>query len=421
MKNKFITIILSIILFVVPIAIVPNALAPCNLAKVIPLLICGFILLISTTITIGELHFDKVDILISIFGGLAILSTIFSKNIFMSFSGASNRFEGIFTILTYILIYYNSKYYFKNYRGFTTILSVLYILICAFAIVQFYINPNFYLVPIFQRGAAGTFGNTNFMGSFVSIILPAFILGSIFKNRKIYYIGSAFGFSAMLLCLARSSWVAFVISMILITLCLILKKNKKYFKRFFIIIILFILCFSALDLLDKKDRFIQKIDVAQQEISTAFQSGLSDKMGSGRIAIWKLTGKLILKVPIFGCGVDALEVGLAKILPEENAAFIARANVYIDKAHNEYLQIAATMGIPALIVYLVFISMIIFPSIKNIKKSKVITSYTIVIISYLVQAFFNISTIGIAPIFWFILGLASRNINYKTIKNSTSN
>lgn len=76
------------------------------------------------------------------------------------------------------------------------------------------------------------------------------------------------------------------------------------------------------------------------------------------------------------------------------------------------------MGIPALIVYLVFISTIIFPSIKNIKKSKIIASYTIVVISYLVQAFFNISTIGIAPIFWFILELASRNINYIT-KNST--
>ncbi len=150
----------------------------------------------------------------------------------MSFSGASNRFEGIFTIITYILIYYNSKYYFKNYRGFTTILSVLYILICAFAIIQFYIKPNFYLVPIFQRGATGTFGNTNFMGSFVSIVLPAFILGSIFKNRKIYYIGSVFGFSAMLLCLARSSWVAFVISIILITLYLIFKKIKNILKDF---------------------------------------------------------------------------------------------------------------------------------------------------------------------------------------------
>ena len=95
--------------------------------------------------------------------------------------------------------------------------------------------------------------------------------------------------------------------------------------------------------------------------------------------------------------------------PEENAAFTAKSNTYIGKAHNEYLQIAATMGIPALVVYLIFIGMIIFPSIKYMKKSKVITVYTIVIISYLVQAFFNISTIGVAPILWLILGLASRN------------
>lgn len=418
MKNKFVTIILSIILFVVPVVIVPNILATYNLIKIISLLICGLILLICTTTKIGKLHFDKLDILVFIFGCLAILSTIFSKDIYMSLLGSYERFEGLFTIITYILIYYNSKYYFKNYKNFINIVSIIYISICIFAIIQFYITPNFYLVPVFQRGAAGTFGNTNFMGSFVSIILPAFILGAIFKNRKLYYIGCAFGFSAMLLCLARSSWVAFVISMISIIIYLILKKNKKYFKRFFTIIILFILCFTALALLDKNDRFINKINIAQQELSTAIQSGLDDKMGSGRIAIWKLTGKLILKVPIFGCGVDALEVGLAKILPEENSEFISRAGVYIDKAHNEYLQIAATMGIPALIVYLIFIGMIVFPGIKNMEKSKVITLYTVVIISYLIQAFFNISTIGIAPIFWFILGLASRNIKYKTVKST---
>lgn len=413
MKDKFITIILSIILFLVPVVIIPSTWGPYNLAKIIILLICGLILLICTTVKIGKLHFDKIDILVAIFGGLAILSTIFSKDIYMSLLGTSNRFEGLFTIITYILIYYNSKYYFKNYKNFTNIASIVYILICVFAIIQFYVKNRINLSPIFSKGANGTFGNTNFMGSFVSIIIPFFILGAILKNKKLYYVVSVCGFSAMLLCLARSSWVAFFISTLVIFIYLILKKDKKYWRRFFIIIILFISCFSIINLSDKLHRVSNKINVVQTEIQSAVQSGITDKMGSSRIKIWKMTLKLIAKLPLLGCGVDALEMGLSQELLEENLAFIVNAHVYIDKAHNEYLQIAATMGIPALIIYLSFIGMIVFPGMKMMLKSKVIAVYTVVIISYLTQAFFNISTIGVAPIFWFILGIASRNINYK--------
>ena len=104
-------------------------------------------------------------------------------------------------------------------------------------------------------------------------------------------------------------------------------------------------------------------------------------------------------------------------MPTENLEYIESSKgTYIDKAHNEYLHIAVTMGIPALLFYLAFIGMIVIKGIKRSSKHKVIAMYTIVIISYLVQAFFNISTIGIAPIFWFILGLASRSINHEKIK-----
>ena len=75
-----------------------------------------------------------------------------------------------------------------------------------------------------------------------------------------------------------------------------------------------------------------------------------------------------------------------------------------DKAHNEYLQIAATIGIPALIIYLAFVCQIVFKD-KNIFKNNATFILLVPIISYLVQAFFNISTIGVAPIFWLLLGL----------------
>lgn len=86
----------------------------------------------------------------------------------------------------------------------------------------------------------------------------------------------------------------------------------------------------------------------------------------------------------------------------------------MDKAHNEYLHIAVTIGIPALILYLTFIALVILPNIKKIFKKESIFIILSVIISYLAQAFFNISTIGIAPLFWVALGILD-NKNFENI------
>ena len=69
------------------------------------------------------------------------------------------------------------------------------------------------------------------------------------------------------------------------------------------------------------------------------------------------------------------------------------------------------MGLPALIFYLGFICTIIAKLLKKIETDATIMMLLIVLISYIVQAFFNFSTIGVAPILWFILGMASKQVN----------
>mgnify|MGYP000451980797 FL=1 len=56
--------------------------------------------------------------------------------------------------------------------------------------------------------------------------------------------------------------------------------------------------------------------------------------------------------------------------------------------------------------------------INYIFKRKDIFIILSIIGSYLVQAFFNISTIGIAPIFWFCLGIID---NKNIIENGGNN
>ncbi|MBR6505039.1 MAG: O-antigen ligase family protein [Clostridia bacterium] len=271
--------------------------------------------------------------------------------------------------------------------------------------------------PFFGRGAHGTFLNTNSMGSFVSIVLPLFIIKYIFTNKKKYLIASIIAFNVLIMCIARSSWVAFAVISIIGIIYLIVKKNKDYWKRFLILLIGFIISFTAIYMQKGNNIVVSKINVVEVELKQAKENGISNYMGSGRIEIWKLTSKLLYKVPMLGTGIDALEYGLAHFETEEFLNYIIKHGAYIDRAHNEYLHIAVTMGIPAVIIYIAFISWILIPKLRQLFKDKKNATFSIVIISYLVQAFFNFSTIGVAPIFWFVLGLSENKTFYKIDKD----
>lgn len=104
-------------------------------------------------------------------------------------------------------------------------------------------------------------------------------------------------------------------------------------------------------------------------------------------------------------GPDNLKDGLMINCPEETNTFVEKYNAIIDKAHNEYIQLAATIGIPGLITYLIFIYAIIKDKIRKVFNVNVYFIIVVTVLTYMVQAFFNISTIGIAPLFWMLLGI----------------
>ncbi|MEH6908539.1 O-antigen ligase family protein, partial [Neobacillus drentensis] len=110
-----------------------------------------------------------------------------------------------------------------------------------------------------------------------------------------------------------------------------------------------------------------------------------------------------------GSGPDTLEyVFPAK--KEELEKYFGTPNIIVDKAHNEYLQIAITLGVPALLTYL----FLLFVILKRAFQAEIIaaenekillTGLISSIVGYLIQAFFNISVVTVAPLFWSLLGI----------------
>lgn len=402
MKTKAITIIITIMILVVPIVVLPTET---NLLKFIALVSVGAILLVLFLINYKSIKIDKKDMLILIFAMLIFISTILSSDIHTSIFGAKKRYEGMLSLFSYIIIYLCAKRFFKykNIKTLLVILYILFILVGTLGIVQYYIKiPE---IKLFSKGVTGTFGNTNFMGNFLSIGIPVFSMMYILKNKKLSLLTSLIVFFDIVACGARSSWLAFATFFIILLAYLIKTKNKEYIKRTGILLICFVLIFTYL--FTAKNSFTKsKVNAVKSDITVATTQGVTNKMGSSRIQIWKITVELIKKYPIFGVGTDNLKKEIMDNLTEESIDFMLRTRKQIDKAHNEYLQYAVTLGIPAMLIYIGFVLLILKENIKEIENDNAKLILYLILVSYLVQAFFNISTIGIAPLFWLALGLA---------------
>lgn len=131
--------------------------------------------------------------------------------------------------------------------------------------------------------------------------------------------------------------------------------------------------------------------------------------GSSRIFIWTRVIKLILNKPLLGYGLE----NLGTIFSENYMSDVLETfNTFIifDKAHNEYLNIAVTTGIPSLLVYLTFVAAIIRKTIKYMSEDIILIPIFCSIVGYLVQGFFNISVVCVAYIYWILLGILLNRI-----------
>lgn len=234
--------------------------------------------------------------------------------------------------------------------------------------------------------AYGTIGNPNFLATYTALILPAAVYKYITSNSRLWLVSAALIFSGLLVSCTRGAWIAGVVSFVIMAFYYM--KKKQYRKRFIATVVSFVVVTAVL--LPFNDWYIFKRALS---IPVNLFSGLQfdDSSGSGRMHIWKETLKLIPDNWAFGVGPDNLIY---------EGIYTANGSV-VDKAHNIYLETAVTMGIPALVFYLAFLSFFIFRRWKTDKDFMFFS----MISTYLIQGFFNIDVIMVLPLFWIVLGL----------------
>ena len=345
---------------------------------------------------------NKIDIfliLIIIFAGI---STIFAYKPEKALFGEFYRYEGLFTILYYISIFFLTSFIKKGDRKkiiyFILILGLIH---AVYAILQKFniLYTDEYKGELWARGLTI---NPNFFGTVMTLCI-SYSIGLFFdsndKLKEVFYLFLTYiYYIGMLL----SNSLCNVVGLFAVLIILFIYSLKKgYIKKYIILCLALLFTLIFIHLLGMT-HIVSDIIKTKNETTNIVKGDFNNEYGTGRVELWKKTIPIIPKYLLHGVGIDNF-----KYVLNGKPIWRVKSDGYrgsYDKAHNEYLQILVTMGIFSLISYLCMHFIIVKNGIVNTFKNREIY-YILPVIGYLVQAQFNISVIEVAPIFYIALGL----------------
>ncbi|WP_191269790.1 O-antigen ligase family protein [Neobacillus kokaensis] len=367
-------------------------------------------------------------VLLIIFLCLIEISTAFSKYTYTSVHGTIDRKEGLITFFSYCSMFLFS-YRLIDVKKVNRLLSgiaVVSIVVSIYAILQHY-SLDFLPRNSAMRNYSGTytfFDNPNFFGSYLVLIflLSLTVYLAQFKKNLIvlYYITICLAFFALLFSNTRSAYLGIFCGAVLLTVFVVYTRNHLW-KRWAVLAASLLVIALIINFSEKGHYLDRASSILSESYSVVTNQGTGYE-GSSRLFIWVKSLPLIKDYFWFGSGPDTFEF-IFPATPEERQTYLGNANIIVDKVHNEYLQIAITLGAPTLFIYLLFLFLIVKKAIQAVKKATgreqiVLFGLISTVIGYLIQAFFNISTVPVAPIFWSILGVTLAKAE-SHLKNNT--
>ena len=252
--------------------------------------------------------------------------------------------NGVVTILIYFFAFFVTKKYAKISKTMVRALSISLSIVSIVGILEYIIIPH---------AAVSSFGNQNFLSSYLCICLPLMMVLYIDTKKLLYLISSGLAFGCLFASCTTGGYITFVVFFVIITIHTILNKRKQFLQLLFLVLI-FALMFCIINFANA--RALKELSSAKDELSAGIKG---DAMGFNlRIKIWENAIDMTLKHPIFGVGTDSFanETVLKYFGDKEYQEIFEGA--LTDKAHSEYLQISACSGIPALIAYIAFVGTI---------------------------------------------------------------
>ncbi len=409
-----------------------------------------------------------------IFFIISTLATIFSVSSWISLLGFYKRYEGLTTLFIYLVLFFTAinlaqKKAFQEKIIWTVVWAIFFVSLYGLA-QHFNLDPfkwkaEFTLTQIFS-----TLGNPNFFGAYLAMTFPLglYLFLKIKKGEKVdhsslsrqerrklerelrkkkgqprekrialLFLGVvlALVYACLLITLNRGGMLALLGALIIFVIIAgwkIIWQNKK---RLIILGLIFILI-TLWRVPELKRRFGNILKISKAEIILIKEAKAQEEkkdeartiefLGSvsERFYIWSKVKEIIKDYPWTGVGLDTLAL---VYWPYEDPEDHWSHRSLVDRAHNDFLDVAVTRGIFGFIVYLWILGTIFWLGWKIYKKQKspefltniektysekIFTAAILAgIAAYLIQNQFSFGVSTYSSLFWIFMGLLI--VNYQ--------
>ncbi|MBI4778187.1 O-antigen ligase family protein [Candidatus Desantisbacteria bacterium] len=386
-------------------------------------------------ITLNDFRLVRTPIDFPVFAFLAcsIFSTIFSIAPIMSLLGTYDRYDGLLTLICYIMLYYLVVNFFQTKKGILWLLGVMvasgtissvygilqYFDVCDWTaeelgrVASFFGNPIFYAASVMMAFLIGLGIYCSFSQK-ESEPLPGEDTKRVKNKERLFIIILCiclliiyWGFS---LATTRSCYLG-IFAGIITFLCLGGKEMLFGCKKRLIILGVGICLISSYyNFIEVEYSVIKRfahISPAQESNNEKPDSVLATP---SRIFIWKTGMEIIKDYPFLGIGPETIKLVylqyLVKVFPEK---YFFSTGEYIDRMHNEFLDYAVTRGIVGLAIYLWGILSFFAVGWRFYKGSllidrPIILIFIVVALALLVQVQFNFSVPELSYTFAILAG-----------------
>lgn len=359
--KKILFFLFAFLLFFVPLILWPFTSEVFEFNKIVLVYILTTLIVavwIVRSITEGKFIFRRtlLDIPLLVFLGSQIISTVLSIDPQTSFFGYYSRFNGgLLSTICYSLLYWTfvSNFDAKETLNLIKVWLASAVLVSIYGILEhFGIDKNIWVQDV-QSRVFSTLGQPNWLAAWIVALIPL-----TWSKSKLNYFLSILFFITLLFTKSRSGLLGFAVADLIYWGFVLIKDRKKYLKEFLIFNSIFLVLF-----------FIIKTPTLPAETSVktgpALETGGTES-GTIRKIVWKGALQVWLHYPIFGSGVETFAYSYYQFRPAEHN-LVSEWDFIYNKAHNEYLNLAANSGSFGLLSYLTLIGFAIFLMIKNLQ------------------------------------------------------
>jgi len=383
---------------------------PINLPKFFILLLGGsviFLFMILNKFYLLRKINKYITLIVTVYIVLLIIAGIFSnQSIFSTLSGTWARNNGLLMSILFILFFlvFAIPSKIDVSKNILKVLFLFGLFSSSYAWLQFFNkDPIQYYFPWYNKNDALviTVGNSNFASIFLAmtfaVTLAIFFSQGKFSYFRILAIVSIFSHLLLIPKLDTQGKICFGVGTVVIVGILAINSKNKNLKLVGIAWWLMSSIIGIFGLLGLNG-------------FGYFSGVLSDNIRSlsDRYFAWLAAIDMMKNSPIFGKGIDAFGFYYRNFRdPNSNELKLGQPFVTYDNAHNTYLQLGATAGVPVLLVYVALISVICWRAwvaLQINENKSTLAGLISVWIIYLVQSFVSMDQIGLAIWGWVCAG-----------------